>query len=896
MMIALQTKSPLLTKALKLPNGARYFRCALQVNPFSYVIRHKKQTTFKTEDAYNAALIAACRTAGVQVIGVTDHYRIRDSAKLIAAAREAGLHAFGGFEAVSKDGVHFLCLFDPDKDDAIERFIGQCGILDSTDPSPTGKLDAEALLREVINWRGIGIAAHVAADQGGLLKKLSGKSRINVWRSEHLLACALAGPVDEAPQGLQAILTNRDHEHRRDRPVAIINAQDVSDPSALNEPGATCLIKMSEVSVEALRQAFLDPESRVRLNTEPEPESHVEFLAISWEGGFLGDAAVRFNENLNVLIGGRGAGKSTVVESLRYVLGVEPLGEDARAIHDGFVDNVLRSGTKISLLVRSPHPTPRVYTIERAVPDPPNVRDESGELLELQPHDVVPGAEIYGQHEISELTRSPEKLTRLLNRFIESDGGLDDKKDELQESLRQSRSEILELQHQIRANEERLAALPKLEEELKRFQDAGLEDKLKARSNLLTEEACFKSAAGLLAPFATIQTNIAKELPLEVPFLEPEQIQTLPNADLLSEVANTLRSTEVQLGELAKRLQTVLAETTARLSTLSARWQERRKPIDEEYKKILRELHKVSIDGDAFIRLRRQIQQLRPTRTKQDSLSKEIHKKEKHRGALVTAWEEAKAAEYRLLEKAAKSVSRKLSNRVRISVAMCGNRAPLEDLLREELGGKLTPLLDRLREREQFSLRDFVASSREGKAQLIGKYKAPPGAAEKLAEATPDQLMRIEELELPATTAIELNTSPDGAPPAWKSLADLSTGQKATAVLLLLLLESDAPLIVDQPEDDLDNRFITESVVPIMRREKRRRQFVFSTHNANIPVLGDAELILGLTATGEADGGQARIEPKHMASIDAKPVRELVEEILEGGKTAFEMRRRKYNF
>ena len=115
-------------------------------------------------------------------------------------------------------------------------------------------------------------------------------------------------------------------------------------------------------------------------------------------------------------------------------------------------------------------------------------------------------------------------------------------------------------------------------------------------------------------------------------------------------------------------------------------------------------------------------------------------------------------------------------------------------------------------------------------------------------------------------------------------------------MLLLLLLESDAPLIVDQPEDDLDNRFITEDVVPRMREEKRRRQFIFSTHNANIPVLGDAELILGLTAQGEAEEGSATIRPEHRGSIDAQPVRELVEEILEGGKDAFETRRLKYGF
>ena len=115
--------------------------------------------------------------------------------------------------------------------------------------------------------------------------------------------------------------------------------------------------------------------------------------------------------------------------------------------------------------------------------------------------------------------------------------------------------------------------------------------------------------------------------------------------------------------------------------------------------------------------------------------------------------------------------------------------------------------------------------------------------------------MQIEELELQPTTTIQLNTAAAGEPPSWQPLSALSTGQKATAVLLLLLLESDSPLIIDQPEDDLNNRFITDGVVPRMREEKRRRQFVFSTHNPNIPVLGDAELILGLSPSGDAQAG-----------------------------------------
>ena len=225
-----------------------------------------------------------------------------------------------------------------------------------------------------------------------------------------------------------------------------------------------------------------------------------------------------------------------------------------------------------------------------------------------------------------------------------------------------------------------------------------------------------------------------------------------------------------------------------------------------------------------------------------------------------------------------------------------GDREPLFRVLRDEIGGRLSEAIDRLKQAPDLSLPQFVECCRTGVEEVRRTYAIPSGQAARLAHASPEVLMQIEELELPPTMVMRLNTAAAGAQPSWQALDALSTGQKATAVLLLLLLESEAPLIVDQPEDDLDNRFITEGVVPRMREEKQRRQFVFSTHNANIPVLGDAELILGLAASGEAEDGKAVIAPEHMGSIDAQPVRELVEEILEGGKTAFETRRLKYGF
>jgi len=263
---------------------------------------------------------------------------------------------------------------------------------------------------------------------------------------------------------------------------------------------------------------------------------------------------------------------------------------------------------------------------------------------------------------------------------------------------------------------------------------------------------------------------------------------------------------------------------------------------------------------------------------------------------LIADWEDAKTADFREFDRAAARVSRQLAGRVRVRVTYAGDREPLLELLRSEVGGRLAETIEILRDTPQISVASFASAWRNGASELVKEFGIPQSQADRLATAGRESILKSEELELPHTTQIELNLSPDATSPNWQRLDDLSTGQKATAVLLLLLLESEAPLVVDQPEDDLDNRFITESIVPTMREEKRRRQFIFATHNANIPVLGDAELIVGLQATGEAGTGRGSVRTARVGSIDNKDVRDLTEELLEGGRTAFEMRRMKYGF
>ena len=162
-----------LERARMLPSGARFYRCALQVNPFEYLKRHNKTGTFTDEATYNQAIIAACREHDIEVIAVTDHYRVRTSEGLRLAAQQAGLAVFPGFEAVTKDGVHLLCLFNPDRSaEQLERLLGDCGVHDDDQESPIGDFDAlELLERAHSKWQGICVAAHVASE-GGLLRTL----------------------------------------------------------------------------------------------------------------------------------------------------------------------------------------------------------------------------------------------------------------------------------------------------------------------------------------------------------------------------------------------------------------------------------------------------------------------------------------------------------------------------------------------------------------------------------------------------------------------------------------------------------------------------------------------------------------------------------------------------
>lgn len=192
-----------------------------------------------------------------------------------------------------------------------------------------------------------------------------------------------------------------------------------------------------------------------------------------------------------------------------------------------------------------------------------------------------------------------------------------------------------------------------------------------------------------------------------------------------------------------------------------------------------------------------------------------------------------------------------------------------------------------------FAPSNLAATIRAGEAALQQiKWGATPSVIQALCRLPENQLLALEEFVVPDTMAIELNVAHGERDPLFRPINELSTGQQCTALLHLLLLDNQDPLILDQPEDNLDNAFIAERIVTELRRAKLSRQFLFATHNANIPVFGDAEWIGVL----RVEDNKGVISPEQQGAIDIPEIQRLAADILEGGRSAFNQRREKYGF
>lgn len=175
-----------------------------------------------------------------------------------------------------------------------------------------------------------------------------------------------------------------------------------------------------------------------------------------------------------------------------------------------------------------------------------------------------------------------------------------------------------------------------------------------------------------------------------------------------------------------------------------------------------------------------------------------------------------------------------------------------------------------------------IKGLRAGKSSTIGFDGYFARMARELDE---EQLAKLEML-VPDDN-IDVRYKPNGST-QFKSIVSASAGQKTTAVLTFILSQGRMPLLLDQPEDDLDNRLVCDLIVDKISKIKNNRQIIVITHNANIPVIGDAEYIVSM------DSSSRYLKVHSEGMLENKEVKKEICAIMEGGEEAFKLRAERY--
>ena len=878
---------------------AKFWKCALQVNPASY-IEYRGTNHGLTEEQYNQKLLDIVLENDIKIIGLADHGNVDGVDAIRSLMNEHKIIVFPGFEIATTEKAHFVCLFaENTTKDQLNRYLGALGLTNSENGIWPSNLGGNDLLAKVDELGGFVYAAHATDDSGILRQKL-----VHVWQSPLLKATQIPGTLDDLKNGeghpYRQILLNKNPDYKREIPIGIINAKDVAVPEDLASPKASCLIKMTTPCFTSFKLAFQDPESRVRLNSDVSEKYYSRIESLRVTGGYLDGVKIDFSEHLNAVIGGRGTGKSTLLECLRYVLGVRPIGKNALKQHEEIIkENLGKSGARIEMVIRSSKMNGRRFTVARRYGESTSVKDENGNPSTFTPADLLPEIEIYGQNEIFEIAQDKTSQRQLLSRFLES--SQQDSETLIQEALgklAENRQKLTEAQNNVAAIEDEVARLPKLEEQVGQFKSLGLEDKLKIVPFLETEKRLLKrvleeEGTNLDQAFQAVRDSLPDTV-----FLSESALGNLPHADSLRKICKVLDTLQVEAEGLLSQWQDKYTTAKADIERLGQELNSGIQQEEELLEKTFKDLPACEGKtgkqiGIEFQRLMKEIEQIRPKQTllaNRRNLSTELQKLRK---AILNELSEIRAERSAQFSRSLKKLNKRLAGKLRLEVKAESDRTPaIQFLLECKLDNVGEGRLSWLKEADPFSPVLLAELVREGvEALRNANWGITPTVAEALARLTPEQILKLEEIELPDLIRIELNTAHEGQE-NFRALDKLSTGQQCTAILHLLLLQNLDPLIMDQPEDNLDNAFIADRIVAELRSAKIARQFIFATHNANIPVFGDAEWI----GVFEASEGQAHMPAEAQGAIDVERVRDMAAIILEGGKTAFNQRKTKYGF
>ena len=870
---------------------------------------------------YARRLLQSAVNQGVQILGITPHSpRMGASGETSAVwrvveewnsgvddlgipFREQIYAVFPGFEPSlhdGKSGLHLIFLFDPEI--GREKFLRAFDlIMGGVSPWPEGSgnqlrmssrsaEEAFSDLREFHErecpktqegeflWNYLVLAPHIDQEKG-----LLGAQRSQVLELfKHDEVAGLELGDNKLPEDT---LVDREwlREGMAEHKQSFFHS---TDAYSVEEIGTRhTWLKIASPRIEALRQAFIASDSRIRIGYERGQDGSLcetsnppdvmmnarpwlKSVTVSGEASFFGvsnenEQGICFNlsPDLTCIIGGSMTGKSTLLDGLRVHIGA-PLPQDEN------VRKQVEVRGKDRFLAGSP----------KVVLECPG-RDTTASLSEQWP------AVFYTQSELQRLAENPQIAEDILSLLVTSETqGIKEHEGNLRvldrELARDAKlfgdmNESLADAEQAHERSKMAAA------ELDAFSDAGVDDLNRASSEMHQWQAFTKASKDLESQIENVTDSATK---VDIPEIADSLENALQGAgisergpELLTRwnrVVELLRSAV----EEAKAANTVIQSITdtAQIHESDVRIQVNRKLAEQgldasrinQLQAMSEQASLLASHEANLLRVRAELADL------EDSFEKSLEK----RRELVEQQREA-------FDRVIETVYQQFCGRIMARRINDGNKETLDKFVRDLGQRGITRWWNDLDHEERPSPSSLLSSLSNNCLEVVGMSSAVQETF--VIQLTPSKQRELAALRSQDTYVLEFRMD-DGT---YRVLEDLSGGQRVNLLLSLLLETSDErPLVIDQPEDELDNRFLFETMLPVLKRLKGRRQIIVATHNANIVVNGDADQVIHLEAT--ANRGQIA----NSGAIEEPTIRGAIVRTVDGGEEAFRMRRLKYGF
>lgn len=806
----------------------------------------------------------------VAVVTNHNHFDRNEYKTLRQLGAKEGILVLPGVELGMKDGgggIHTLVVFNPDgwvdnaeNDDRINRFLSSQFQSPPDEGTRTKDDFCHCLeLLDGVKEDYFVVFAHVQSDNG-LVQELQGDNLAHM-----INGCGKRW--SERVLGLQKVKQPEVVKKRWPEAMPLPAFVEGSDPKSIAEVGNSdrkCYLKIGEPSFEAVKFALFDHAYRVRPEL-PDPRQAVLLRQVRFDGGALNGLMVPFSPSLNCLIGPRGNGKSAVIECLRHALGFRE-GADGQ-YKSGLVERMLSPAGKV--IVEAVDEFGREVRVERERTGQPSVYLD-GQYRDISPGSVLKDILYFGQKDLS--ARSESFDESFLDKLLAD--RLDPKPQEEATLIEGVRQAAKQLKETLEATE-KIAGLQKekkdLEAQLEVFTAKGVDKKLAEMTLFDGDRQAIVSWQQALKELGTSMKEAAdwEEADAAFPVLKSKRTEG---------IAAELASAKAKSDEAKASAQTALQSLRDSLKVVGEALQ-KLVPVQNEMKQEVAELQKTlnepQLDLELFRTKKNRFDQLvkllaagaqraKTEQTARDLLGAAVNK-------LHDFWRERfteREAEVRRLEK-------ELPQKIRLQTAFKGKRRAFGEFLRAKFRGS------GLQAASYETLENAFTDGRElyqSRAELVTKGLSE-NAAIKVQSTLLDHLADFLTFRTPDETAVLYGGKP---------LGEYSLGQRATVILHILMhLQRYPVILIDQPEDDLDNETLYSHFIRQLLDRKELTQFIFATHNPNIPVLGDAEQAIVCRKEGE------KFSFDH-GSIDDKDIQQRIVTVMEGGEDAFRRRKEIY--